>query len=130
MKFSTRAQYGLRAMVDIALYTKNSKVCSVREISRKEGLSKSYLERLIAKLKKEKLIKAEKGVKGGYFLAQDPKLISILEITEALEGPINLVPCEEKKCSLEKTCAPKRVWRRVRDEIRRTLNNIKLADLV
>ena len=95
MKFSTRAEYGLRAIV--RLDKKRKRAVSLAQIAESEGLSLAYLERLFARLKKFKLVKADKGVKGGYYLARPADKISVLEIIEALEGSVAPFSCVGKK---------------------------------
>ena len=64
MRFSTKSQYGLRALV---LLAKNQKVLSLKEISQKEGIPFDYLEKIFSKLKKAKIVGAKKGIKEDIF---------------------------------------------------------------
>ena len=81
LKISTKSQYGLRAIVYLA--TSKEKINPLRAISKKEGISFDYLEKILSKLEKTGLVKAKKGVLGGYFLAKTPKKIKIAEILKA-----------------------------------------------
>lgn len=132
MKFSTRTEYGLRAMAELARYY-NKKTVSLASIAKKEKISQAYLERLIAGLKKDCLVKSTKGVKGGYRLTKNPKDITLLEIIECLDGPIVIFQCLVEKspaiCN-HQTCLTKKVWRKLQVEIMKILKTTKLSDLV
>ncbi|MEA2088239.1 MAG: Rrf2 family transcriptional regulator [Patescibacteria group bacterium] len=127
MKFSTRAEYGLKAMVNLALDF--PKVKSVKEIAHKENISQKYLERLIGELRRKKLVKSHKGRNGGYTLSSNPKKIKVGKIIEILEGPLLPLKCQREEC-VGKHCLSKKVWMVLWKQIKRTLYNIKLDDLV
>jgi len=134
IKISTKSQYGLRAMVYLARF--QDKICPLRVISKKEGISFDYLEKIILKLEKTGLIKAKKGSQGGYFLGRKSSKIKIGEIIRALEGNTGLVKCMAlgKKgkyhCSREKKCLTKNFWKKIQDSLNSALNSITLADLI
>ncbi len=131
-KVSTKSQYGLRAMVYLAGHKKE--LCPLKEISKREGLSFDYLEKIISKLKRAGLVKSKKGSQGGYFLAKNPQRIKVKEIIIALEGKGGLVKCIAKEksyyCPLEKKCLTKSFWQKIQSSIEKTLNSITLADLI
>ena len=131
MKFSTRSQYGLRAMVFLA---KSRKISSLKEISELEGISFNYLEKIVSKLEKAGFLGAKKGAYGGYFLKLSPNKIKIGEIIKALEGEISFVKCIDKKeryvCPREKKCLTKNFWKKVQKNLNSTLNSMTLADLI
>ena len=128
MRISTKSQYGLRAMVYLA--KQKEKICSLKEISKKEGIPFDYLEKIFSKLKKSGLVKAKKGVGGGYFLTKKPKKIRIGEIIKALEGNLVLVNCLGYFCPREKKCLSKKFWQKLNNSINLTFNSITLAELI
>jgi len=134
LKISTKSQYGLRAMVYLARF--KDKICPLKIISGKEGISFDYLEKIISKLEKTGLIKAKKGVQGGYFLAKSPKRIKIGEIIRALEGDTVLVKCiapirkRGYRCPRERKCLTKNFWQKIQKTLNSALNSITLADLI
>jgi len=136
MKISTKSQYGLRAMAYLANVYEKEKICSLKVISEKEGISFDYLEKIISKLKKADLVKSKKGVLGGYFLARPPNKITIGEIIKTLEGTMAPVFCvameKEKKytCPRFEKCLTKNVWKKIQEVLNSTLNSISLADLI
>jgi len=133
MKISAKTQYGLRAMVYLA---KTRKISSLKEISENEKIPFDFLEKIISKLEKAKLVKSKRGAQGGYALSRPSSKITTGEIIKILEGTIAPVLCiaEEKSkkfdCPHEKKCLTKNVWKKVQDALNETLNSIILADLI
>lgn len=132
MKFSTKTTYGLRAMILLAQEKKSS--VSLSLIAERESISLKYLERIFSQLKREKLIKSEKGSAGGYYLAREAKNITIYDIVKALEGDISPFYCVEKSekvyCGKKCNCAVMGVLKKVQDSLINTLRDIKLTDLL
>ena len=114
----------------IYLAKNKNKVCPLKEISNREGISFDYLEKIISRLKKFDLVKAKKGIHGGYFLAKTPSKIKIGEIIESLEGKSNLVKCLRYFCPRSKKCSAKIFWQKLNKAINSTLNSVTLADLI
>ena len=69
MKLSTKGRYGLRALIDLALYSENETV-SIASISARQNISESYLEQLMGKLRKAGIVKSIRGAQGGYRLGR------------------------------------------------------------
>lgn len=127
MRVSKKSQYGLRAMVYLAKHSSESNVCSLKEISKKEKIPFDYLEKIISELSKASLVKAKKGVQGGYFLAKEPKKITAGEIVRVLEST---VPVSCFGCPIARTCSTKSVWSEVQESLDSTLDSITLEDLI
>jgi Rrf2 family protein len=132
VRFSSKAHYGLRAMVELAQRHGSGPV-ALAEIAQAENISQRYLEQLIAKLRHAGLVKATRGVQGGYQLRAAPTSITVGEVLRALEGPISTAQCasevESDSCTREAVCASRQVWRRVRLAIADVLDSITLSDL-
>ncbi|GKX29137.1 AsnC family transcriptional regulator [Vallitalea longa] len=133
MKLSTRGRYGLRAMVDLVINSKENNI-SLKSISKRQGISVNYLEQIISILKKAGYVKSARGAKGGYSLAKSPKDISVGDVLRALEGNLNPVDCalvnEGKQCDEADFCITKVVWKKISDSINDVVNNMSLQDLV
>lgn len=130
MTFSTKSEYGLRALLNLAK-NQDKKPCSLAKIAKAENISLAYLERLFAKLKKAGIIKSTKGAGGGYELVKKAGEISVREIFTALEGSLAPYRCVEFNTPCQQTnCPTKKVWQRLSQEINKTLEAIKLADLI
>ena len=71
MKLSTKGRYGLRALIDLALYSETEAI-PISSVASRQGISESYLEQLFAKLRKSGLITSARGAQGGYRLARQP----------------------------------------------------------
>ena len=92
MQISTKGRYGLRALIDLALYSDEEAV-SIQSISNRQNISDSYLEQLMRKLKKAGLVVSERGAQGGYRLAKPADEISVGDVLRALEGSLEAVSC-------------------------------------
>ena len=126
MKFSTRGEYGLRAVANLARCYPLKK--SIKEISKEENISAKYLERLFSELKEGGVLKSLKGKSGGYFLADEPENIPIGRIIELTEGPI-AIKCYGTKCQRIDNCPSSLVWIRLGEQIKKTLYDMNLSDL-
>lgn len=88
MKVSTRVEYGMLALTDIALYSDNGSSVSAPEIAERQKISQKYLEQILTHLKQAGLIRAQKGLRGGYALTRTADKISIAEVLNALDSGI------------------------------------------
>src|SRR5271165_801493 len=143
MMFSTKAEYGVRVMVELARRSGDDPI-PLTEIAAHDGLPLAYLEHLVARLRKAGLVDSRRGSRGGYLLARSPEDITMAEVVEALEGSIAPIECISQSadgsivCARESTdpsrpghiCPTKLLWTRVRFSIVRTLQETTLADLV
>jgi Rrf2 family transcriptional regulator, cysteine metabolism repressor len=144
MMFSTKAEYGVRVMVELARRAGEDPAggdpISLAEIAEHDGLPLAYLEHLVARLRKAGLVDSRRGSRGGYMLARSPVEITMAEVVEALEGSIAPIECISEAsdgtivCSRESdpghVCPTKLLWTKVRFAIVRTLQETTLADLV
>jgi Rrf2 family transcriptional regulator, cysteine metabolism repressor len=139
MMFSTRAEYGVRVMVELARRPGDEPV-SLAEIAATDELPLAYLEHLVARLRKAGLVASRRGARGGYLLARSAGDITMAEVVEALEGSIAPIECISQTpdgalvCSREAdadhVCPTKLLWTRVRGSIVKTLEQTSLSDLV
>lgn len=134
MKLSTKGRYGLRAVLDLAINGETEAV-ALSGIAERQGISISYLEQLIAKLKKAGIVTSIRGAQGGYLLAKKPEEISVGDILRALEGDLNIVDCAEivgsgETCSGSDLCVTKYVWMRISDSINNTVDTMMLSELL
>ncbi len=145
MMFSTKAEYGVRVMVELARRAGDSaegagSVVPLAEIAEHDGMPLAYLEHLVARLRKAGLIDSRRGSRGGYMLARPATEITMAEVVEALEGSIAPIECISQSadgsivCSRESDpshiCPTKLLWTRVRGSIVKTLQQTTLADLL
>ena len=133
MKLSTRARYGLKALIDLGLHCETEAV-SIQSIAGRQNISDSYLEQLMAKLKKAGLVESTRGAGGGYRLGRPAEEISVGDVLRALEGNLDPVECpgiqNSSGCDGSDVCVTKYVWQRINDSINRTVDEIKLSELL
>ena len=132
MKISTKGKYGLRAMIDLAQYSEQEAV-SISSIAQRQKISESYLEQLVAKLKKVGLVVSIRGAAGGYRLARPASGISVGDVLRALEGDVRAVICTaqtEEGCEGEELCVTKYVWQRINESIEKTVDEMMIDQLV
>lgn len=133
MKLSTKGRYGLRAIIDLARYAETEPV-SISSIAARQEISERYLEQLVGLMKKAGLVKSIRGAGGGYVLARDMKDISVGDVLRALEGSLEPVKCAafytQDGCMASDGCVTKYVWQKINDNINRTVDEIKLDELV
>lgn len=133
MKLSTKGRYGLRALIDLAACSEEEPV-SISCIASRQDISERYLEQLMALMKKAGLVSSIRGAGGGYVLAKPAGDISVGDVLRALEG--NLEPAEcaafhpEKGCKASANCVTKHVWQKINESINRTVDEMKLDELV
>ncbi|KKP90189.1 MAG: transcriptional regulator [Parcubacteria group bacterium GW2011_GWC1_36_108] len=128
MRFSTKAEYGLKAMTNLAQCYPAQK--TIGEIASQENISQKYLERLMGILRNGEVVQSSKGKQGGYVLSKDPKKIPVGEIIELLDGDIAPMRCVGKFCSSEHKCPSSVVWNKLGVQIKKTLYGMKLSDLI
>ena len=133
MKLSTKGRYGLRAMIDLALYSEKEPA-SIASIAARQHISESYLEQLIAKLRKAGRVTSVRGACGGYVPGRPVEEISVGDVLRALEGNLEPVECAgldpEGECKGADICVTKYVWKRINDSINQTVDEIWLNQLV
>ncbi|MCD8348726.1 MAG: Rrf2 family transcriptional regulator [Lachnospiraceae bacterium] len=132
MRLSTKGRYGLRAMVDLALNSEAEAV-SISSISERQSISESYLEQLIAKLRRADLVVSTRGVQGGYRLTRPAEQITVGDVLRALEGDMRAVDCsafDEEGCEGADLCVTKYVWQRINESIDAAMDDIYISQLV
>lgn len=152
MKISTKGRYGLRIMLDLAMFADKYGLDQPRmlsDICREQGFSRKYVGRLTVDLRDAELVVSIRGAHGGYMLDRPAEEISLLEIIEALEGPIAVVDCVHcqrvkkkgrKKVSTERSCGTEKdgcvgclaheVWHKLNEEMRNALDRVTLRDIM
>lgn len=131
LRLSTKGQYGVRAMFEIAKGYPERPV-TIREISERQEVSAPYLEQILNKLRRAGLIKSVKGPGGGYVLSKEPGQISIGDILNELEGPVALTSCltPGEGCTRVDGCVTHLLWKSLGAKIEAFLETITLKDLI
>ncbi len=131
MKLSTRARYGVRLMVALAL-NYGKRPVFLKDIAKGESISEKYLSLIIIPLRGVGLVNSIRGAHGGYSLAKDPSQITMKEIVDVLEGDCSLVNCvnDPSACPRVPICASHDIWAIIGGKISETLSSITLDMLV
>ncbi len=129
MWVSTRAQYGMRALVEIAL---SSDLTSLKTVSERQGISQPYLEQIVAVLRRAGIVESVRGAYGGYRMARPMDEVTALEVVELMEGSLAPVACieDEDCCEFTGTCSTQTLWGRVDSAVRDVLGATTIGHLV
>ena len=130
MRISMRADYGVRAMTDLAGHYGRGPIQSA-DVARRMSIPPVYLAQVLSSLRKAGLVRSTRGPQGGHELARAPETITMAEIVTALEGQFGLLDCldDPRACELSDICSQRPVWQRVRDSFNQTLGRVLLSDL-
>ena len=131
MKISTRGRYALRMMIDLAQHYDQGFI-ALKDISKRQDISKKYLEQIISSLKKAGYVKSLRGAQGGYMLAREPKTYTVGTILRLTEGSMKPVACledEPNQCSKAGECVTLRLWKMLDEAMESVLDKVTLQDL-
>lgn len=126
---TSRGDYGLLLTADLAKSWGGGPK-SISEIARFYHLPGPFLERIALELRNAHLLVSLRGKKGGYFLARHPGMISVVEVLEALEGPLQIVTCQGGQCPVEGSCLTQDFWMALQRHLHGSLRKVTLADLL
>lgn len=128
MRFSTRTRYGLRFLIRLAS-TQDLRL-QLGVVAKEEKISSGYLEQIVRALRPLKIIKAVRGVGGGYQLCKSPADIRLDDVIQALEGGISPVSCLTSYCPRQDICTTREFWEDMDRHLRGYLHSKTLQDLV
>lgn len=129
MKISTKGRYGLRAVLDLVLYSKGGDHVSLISIAERQDISKSYLEQVFSALRKAGIVKSVKGAQGGYTLAGDPSTITVGMILRALEGDLSVVGEAGNETNKIELYVREHVWEKIDAKINEVIDGLTLKDM-
>jgi len=131
MRLTAKSEYGLLAAIDLACHYGEGPV-SAREVSEHRGIPARFLEQLFVQLRRSGIVTAVRGAHGGFELARDPRDISVLDVVEALEGPLSSSVCDAEAsggCMKSPACAASLVWSRATGALREVFSSTTLDEL-
>jgi Rrf2 family protein len=139
MTFSAKTEYGVRLMIELGRHDDGDPT-TLKAIAAAEGLPLSYLEHVVADLKRAGLVTSTRGAHGGYHLARPASDIAMDEVVLALEGSVAPMDCfvtlppERVACSHEgddgRACSTRLLWMRVQGGVLKALHGTTLGELV
>ncbi|MBN1501403.1 MAG: Rrf2 family transcriptional regulator [Spirochaetes bacterium] len=130
MKLSTKTRYAVRAVLDLNNHYKNCPV-SIKDIAARQKISERYLENIFHALRKADILISSKGKGGGFVLGRSLNDINLLEITEILDGPLNIVDCTDDNSTacFTKNCKSKSLWKKINLQMKDVLSQVALSDI-
>lgn len=131
MKVSSRAEYGIRALIDLSVHYGGGPVQS-HAIAARQGLPEPYLNQLMATLRRAGLVTSKRGPTGGHTLARAPALITLREAFEVLEGgasPWECVEVDDPDCEYAPGCGLRPVWMAIKIAAEGVLDRLTLQDI-
>jgi Rrf2 family protein len=133
MKVSLRATYGIMAAVDLAMHLGTAPV-QAKSIARRQAIPARFLEQVLLSMKKAGLVSSLRGAQGGYVLSRKPSEVSIVEILEALDGPLSPLNGGASRAQVRRLGKPElllgKVWEKVYQAERHVLEAISVEELV
>jgi Rrf2 family protein len=131
MQITRQADYALRAMIFLAEMEPNQRAAT-SQIAEVQHIPPSFLAKIISQLSIAGLIHTSRGARGGVSLARSPEEISILEVVEAIDGPISLNECtgDPDSCPFGESCTLHELWCTTQAELVAKLRNSNFAQFI
>lgn len=128
LRLSKFADYGTQVMAYMA---KDGAVHSASEVAAGLGMAPSTVSKILKMLARENLVASVMGAKGGYMLARHPRGISVVEIINAMDGPISITECSgTSACTREALCSTRGNWQGINKVIQEALEKVSLAEMI
>lgn len=131
MKISTKTRYGMRFMIDLA-QNEGEGCMALKDVAERQGISKKYLEQVVAPLVAAELLTVTRGNQGGYRLARPAAEITLADVVAASEDGLELLDCMGtlSACERAEGCPSRRVWGGLQDALTGYLEGRTLADVI
>jgi len=130
MRLTTKGRYAVTAMLDLAIHNQKGPI-TLADISKRQGISLSYLEQLFSRLRKQGLVDSARGPGGGYKLSRDANQIAVADVITAVDETVDATRCKGKQnCHNSHECLTHELWTDLSNQIHDFLSNITLANLV
>jgi Rrf2 family protein len=130
LEITQQADYAVRAVLELALRS-NDELVSSEEVARRQNVPAAFLTKIFARLAAEEIVLTQRGVNGGVRLARPAAEITLLQVVEAIDGPITLNRCNRNpsECPRDSFCAVHPIWFSLCAELRARLSGIHFAEL-
>lgn len=131
MQITRQADYAVRAMLYLSRIGTTSRAAT-SEVAREQHIPPSFLAKIISQLSIAGLLHTSRGARGGVTLAREPKEITLLEVVEAIDGPIQLNECvgENSTCNFDHDCPLRPVWCDAQEDLVNRLRGTNFAELM
>lgn len=131
MRLTAKSEYGLLAVIDLALSAISGPV-SAREVAERRAIPQRFLEQLLVSLRRAGLVTAVRGARGGFALGRPAEEITVLDVVEALEGSLTASVCDSERgvtCGQAGACAAAPVWAKATTALRDVFAGTTIAEL-
>jgi Rrf2 family protein len=129
ISITAKSKYALRALLELAAHGGDHPV-AINELATARQIPLQFLEQVFASLRRAGLLQSVRGARGGYRFARSPAEITVLDIVEALDGPLNPLACtSDRGCERADQCGAGSVWWEAKLVLERTLRSLTLADV-
>jgi Rrf2 family protein len=129
LRITKADDYAIRAMIHLACLPEG-RVALRQEIADAESIPASFMAKILRRLVRASLLSSARGVNGGFALQRTPAEISLLDIVEAIDGPLGMTDCTHEGCRFSCSCPALPVWVKVQDSVREILGAASLEALV
>ena len=131
LRLTNAGDYAIRSMIFIASLPEDAVVLR-SEICETQKIPSSFMAKILRSLVRAQLLRSTRGVNGGFSLARPAVDVTLLDILEAIEGPLGLTDCvpNPEECEHSMNCPANAVWARVQNSIKQILRSSTLEDLV
>jgi Rrf2 family protein len=131
MQITRQADYAVRAVLHLA-QMRNGDRAATSTVAKEQRIPPSFLAKIISQLSIAGLLHTSRGARGGVMLARDPKDITLLEVVEAIDGPIQLNECvsDDGVCSFDESCPIRSVWCEAQEDLVARLRQTDFGQLL
>ncbi|MBN1596450.1 Rrf2 family transcriptional regulator [candidate division FCPU426 bacterium] len=132
MHISTKGRYALRALLEMA-ENQSDKPILLSFIADRQDIPERYLIQIFSSLRKAGLVRSFRGAKGGFQLAKPAQAITLADIVEAAEGPMEILDClraQNTECARLDFCYARNIWLEVNEKIKAVFQGATLAEMV
>lgn len=132
LKVSAKARYALRILLDVAAHASSETPRTGAAIAKAQQISEKFLSRIVVTLRERGMLRSVRGNVGGFQLAMSPDDIRLLDVVEAVQGPLAILDClaPGAACPRQATCLARRVWADVNASFAATLAKVTLASIL
>lgn len=133
MEITQQADYAIRAVLELALHAQDAQDIRVfsGEIARRQGIPAAFLTKILARLAAAGIVATQRGVNGGIRLTRPPDQVTVLQVVEAIDGPITLNRCvrDPRACGRRMDCVVHPIWATICSELRARLDSYDFGGL-
>ena len=131
MRIPMKVDYGVRALVDLALRADPGRPTRTTDIAMRQSIPEPYLDHVLTTLNKFGFIRSRRGPLGGHTLARAASEITLHDVVSTLEGRSAPLDCidDASECKLADGCAQRNIWQDVEEAVHQVLVTTTVGDL-